>query len=103
MSGSEDVRRAYESSAADVNVVVLILLENGHLPRVLAKLGLSVGMRESLDAAVDSVGVAATALTRCRGGRVAIDSLSSAADLVVAARLVVSKLTSFSRLLNNKI
>lgn len=98
MSCCENVGWSDKSSTADVNVIVLILLQDSYLPRILSEFGFTIGIRERLDAAVDTLRITTSALTWSY--TVTVGSRSPAAHLRVTTLLVTtSKLTSFPRLL----
>ena len=84
VGGSEDMRRSNECSATDIDIVILVFFQDGHLPGIFSEFGLSVHVWLSLDSAVDAVRIAASACSR-RGGRVTARTAdgSSATDLIV--------------------
>ena len=85
MRRREDVIAADQSASAHVHIIGTFLLEDGHLPRILAKLAVAVDVRQRLDAAVDSERIAAPAsgaAERSRSRR-----SSAAADAPRAARI----------------
>lgn len=55
-----------EGATAHVHTLVGVLLEDGHLPGVLAELGVAVHVDGVLDAAVDALCLAAAALRALR-------------------------------------
>ena len=77
VSRGQDVRGVNQGAAADVHVVVLLLLEDGRLPGIFPKL--SVALLEGIGGVVDPAGypvaVLPTTLTKCAklGGELGAD------------------------------
>lgn len=93
MRSSQNMQMINEGPAANVHRLFGILLQNGHLPRVLSELTVTIDVHWVLDATGDAVGVASSALSGIADWRLLEGSLrSSAADLIGRATLLRSLL-----------
>ena len=85
MSRGQQVRSVNERTSAEIHVVKFLLLQNGHLPGVLAELGLAVVAVELVaagDAPGDAKGVSAAALSQAFVEGAVIVAVADCGDLV---------------------
>merc|ERR1711982_83544 len=65
MSCSQQMCSINQTSATDVNIVILLLLQQSHLPRILPKLGITLGifLGRIVDPSIDAMSVPSPTLS----------------------------------------